>query len=163
MTASIAFYTIGVYGKSSEEFFNSLLSNNIDSFIDIRRRRAVRGSLYSFVNSKKLQSKLTELGIHYFHILELAPTNEIRAIQNEVDKNAGVLKRDRAKLGQKFTEEYIRLILGSYDFSDLNFKLENVKAKKVVLFCVEREAEACHRSLVADKLKQLYSVTINHL
>jgi len=163
MIPSAAFYTIGVYGSTSEEFFNKLISNNIDTFIDIRRRRAVRGSVYSFVNSNRLQSKLKELGINYFHILDLAPTNEIRNIQKEADRTAGVLKRERNKLGDKFTEEYSRQILENYNFSDLIYKLEEVNAYKAVLFCVEKEVEACHRSLVADKLEQRYSVTINHL
>jgi uncharacterized protein (DUF488 family) len=163
MTQSAAFYTIGVYGSTSEEFFDKLVSNEIDVFIDIRRRRAVRGSKYSFVNSKRLQDKLRELGIKYFHILDLAPTNEIRSIQNEADKTAGILKRERNRLGDKFIEEYTRQILADYNFSDLINKLDEVNAHKAVLFCVEKEAEACHRSLVADKLEQRYSVTINHL
>ena len=158
MTPSAAFYTIGVYGSNSEEFFNKLVSNNIDVFIDIRRRRAVRGSVYSFVNSNRLQNRLKELGIKYFHILDLAPTNEY-----EADQAAGILKRERNKLGEKFKEEYTRQVLENYNFSDLINKLEEVNAHKAVLFCVEKEAEACHRSLVADKLKQRYSVTINHL
>lgn len=163
MSLETEFYTIGVYGLSAEHFFNKLSSNKIDTFIDIRRRRAVRGSKYAFVNSNKLQEKLKELGIKYLHILDLAPTNEVRNIQKEADKTAGILKRERNKLGDKFIEEYTKQVLENYNFSDLIHKLEEVKAHKAILFCVEQEPEACHRSLVADKLKQQYSVHIKHL
>ena len=79
-------YTIGVYGLTDNEFFQRLVDNKIELFIDIRQRRAVRGSKYAFVNSKRLQARLFELQIEYLHILELAPTKEIRKIQHETDK-----------------------------------------------------------------------------
>jgi hypothetical protein len=72
----MTFYTIGVYNKSEQEFFNSLIGNNIDTFCDIRQRRGVRGSKYSFVNSTRLQEKLSNLDIKYGHIIDLAPTQE---------------------------------------------------------------------------------------
>lgn len=33
----------GVYGKTEHEFFDSLLSENITLFVDIRQRRGMRG------------------------------------------------------------------------------------------------------------------------
>ena len=57
------FYTIGVYGKTETDFFTALANHNIDLFCDIRQRRGVRGKKYSFVNSLKLQKKLSELNI----------------------------------------------------------------------------------------------------
>ena len=53
-------YTIGVYGLSEKEFFQKIIDNNIDTFCDIRLRRAVRGAQYAFANSQRLQKKLTE-------------------------------------------------------------------------------------------------------
>ena len=93
--SKINFFTIGVYGFTEEEFFKIIKENNIDTFCDVRRRRAVRGSKYSFVNSMKLQSKLSELSINYLHYLELSPTNEIRNKQKEDDKNKDIYKRQR--------------------------------------------------------------------
>jgi len=59
------FFTIGVYRATEETFFKKLVENNIDTFLDIRRRRGVRGSKYSYVNSNKLQEKraTTEVSI----------------------------------------------------------------------------------------------------
>ena len=36
--------TIGVYGSERETFFDALQTAGADEFVDIRRRRAVRGS-----------------------------------------------------------------------------------------------------------------------
>src|SRR5882724_10354390 len=99
-------FTIGVYGQTESEFFDKLSINKVDLFIDIRRRRAVRGSKYAFVNSKRLKKKLKELGIKYKHIIELAPTNDIRKIQKEKDKNNGILKTKREELSPEFITEY---------------------------------------------------------
>lgn len=156
------FFTIGVYNSSEEEFFNKLIDNNIDTFCDIRKRRGVRGAKYAFVNSKRLQSRLKELNIRYEHILELAPTSEIRELQKEADAKNNELKRHRKKLGKIFTIAYKDKILNKFDFNSLIKKLENIGAKRVVFFCVEEHPEACHRSIVTDKLKT-FGYKITHL
>jgi hypothetical protein len=79
-------YTIGVYGLTEDDFFQKLLVNQIDTFCDIRRRRAVRGAQYAFVNSKRLQDKLGKLSIKYVYEIGLAPTNEVRELQKKSDE-----------------------------------------------------------------------------
>ena len=81
-------YTIGVYGSTEQQFFGKLTENIIDTFCDIRQRRGVRGSEYAFVNSNYLQRKLAEMDIKYGHIIELAPTSEIREKQKAVEWGA---------------------------------------------------------------------------
>ena len=76
-------YTIGVFGSTEQQFFGKLVENKIDTFCDIRQRRGVRGSEYAFVNSNYLQHKLAEMDIKYGHIIELAPTTEIREKQED--------------------------------------------------------------------------------
>ncbi len=154
------FFTIGVYNSTEQEYFKKLTDNNIDTFCDIRQRRGVRGSQYAFVNSNRLQARLNELDIKYGHIIDLAPTTDIRELQKEVDNQQGELKRDRNKLGQVFTIAYKDRILSKFDFESFIDKLDEVGANKVVLFCVEEKPEACHRSIVTDKLEKLgYDIT----
>ena len=157
------FYTIGVYNTTEDEFFNKLTDNNIDTFCDIRQRRGVRGAKYSFVNSNRLQARLSELDIKYGHVLELAPTTEIRDLQKEADAQNKELKSERQELGKVFTIEYKNRILNNFDFDSFLEKLDQVGAKRVVLFCVEEKAEACHRSIVANRLNKDFNYTINHL
>lgn len=154
------FYTIGVYNSTEKEYFNKLIDNNIDTFCDIRQRRGVRGSQYAFVNSNRLQVTLNELEIKYGHVIELAPTTEIRELQKETDAVQGELKRDRNRLGKVFTIAYKDRVLNKFDFESFIEKLDEVNANRVVLFCVEEKPEACHRSIVTDKLEQLgYKIT----
>lgn len=157
------FYTIGVYNSTEDEFFNKLLENRIDTFCDIRQRRGVRGAKYAFVNSNKLQQKLADLNINYGHILNLAPPVEIRELQKQADLNRGELKRERKSLGQVFATEYENRILKDFDFDTFFQNLENSNANKIVLFCVEEAPEACHRSLVTNKLQDLYNFKVTHL
>lgn len=157
------FFTIGVYNSTEGAFFDKLTQNKIDTFCDIRQRRGVRGAKYSFVNSNRLQQKLNYLDIQYGYIPELAPTTEIRDLQKESDLEKGESKRERQELGKVFIIEYKNQILKNFDFESFFEKLNQIGAKRVVLFCVEEHPEACHRSIVAEKLTNNFSYKITHL
>jgi len=157
------FFTIGVYNSTEKDFFEKLIKNQIDTFCDIRQHRGVRGAKYSFVNSIRLQQKLTDLEIKYGYIPDLAPTSEIRGLQKEIDLEKGELKRERQELGKVFIIEYKNKILKNFDFENFLEKLDQVGANRAVLFCVEEFPEACHRSIVADKLKEKYNFIVTHL
>ena len=153
--------TLGVYGRSETEFFDLLQSAQADLFCDIRRRRGVRGSEYAFVNSQRLQARLAALNIAYRHILELAPSDEVRQAQYQVDKAAKVAKRQRTGLDPIFIQAYEQSVLA--DFSPQAF-LDSLPedVNVVAFFCVERAPEACHRSLVAGRFAEL-GVEVQHL
>lgn len=157
------FFTLGVYGYTENDFFNILKENKIDTFCDIRRKRAVRGAKYSFVNSKKLQNKLSEFKITYLHFLDLSPTNEIRNKQKEDDIKKDISKRERQYLSEFFISAYSSQIIEKFDFSSFLSKLESVTAKNILLFCVERNPLACHRSVLAKYLSNTYSFQIEDL
>lgn len=156
-------FTLGVYGLTSEEFFGKLVSHNIDTFIDIRRRRAVRGSEYVFVNSNRLQTKLQDLGINYLHVIELSPTDEIREIQKSFDKATNTATRKRDKLDDRFISEYKKAILAKFNFDDFLNTLQNLKSKRALFFCVESDPHACHRSIITARLEKDYSLKVVHL
>lgn len=160
---NLEFFTIGVYNSTELEFFNKLIENEIDTFCDIRLRRGVRGAKYSFVNSNKLQKKMAELNIRYKHILELAPTKEIREFQKKIDIQKKEVKRKRLYLGQTFNTEYESKILKSFSFNAFLEELEKIGANRVVFFCVEEKATACHRSLVTHELNKTFNFKITHL
>jgi uncharacterized protein (DUF488 family) len=157
------FFTIGVYNSTEKEFFEKLTQNNIDTFCDIRQRRGVRGAKYSFVNSNRLQQKLNDLEIKYGYVPDLAPTTEIRELQKEIDEEKGEFKRERQELGKVFVIEYKNRILKNFDFDKFFESLDQIGASRVALFCVEEHPEACHRSIVADKLMNNFNYKITHL
>ena len=154
--------TIGVYGYSEEDFFEALKDAHVDTFCDIRQRRGVRGATNAFANSQRLQQRLAELDIQYLHRKDLAPPKEIRQKQYEIDKAEKVLKRQRTMLSQAFIDAYRDQVLDNFDPQTL---LDEIRpeAQTIALFCVERDAAACHRSLVAEKLQQELGFSLNHL
>ena len=152
--SEIKFFTIGVYESTEESFFNTLVDNKIDLFCDIRMRRAVRGPKYAYVNSNKLQAKLSELGINYRYLNELAPTKEIREIQLKFDEQHGVKQSDRSSVCDDYIEAYTGQILDTFDFTAFLAELKESGVKKAVFFCVEKNPYGCHRSIVLDAIKE---------
>ena len=148
---TVRFITLGVYSSDEAAFFGALVSHNVDTFCDIRLRRGMRGSLYSFANSTALQKKLAELGIRYYHDRTVAPTQTTRDYQATADKQAGIARRSRTVLGEAFVTAYERQ-LNAFDATQF-IKQFNTDARVICLFCVEKQPEACHRSLLAGHLQ----------
>lgn len=154
--------TIGVYGASEAGFFGALQEAGVDTFIDIRRRRGVRGAAYAFANSQRLQTRLAELGIRYVHLLELAPTEAVRDYQRAADARSKATRRERSQISPAFAEAYRREILEPQTAQLFVDALPD-DARVVALFCVEREAAACHRSLAAAWLAEELAVDVEHI
>lgn len=154
--------TIGVYGCAEAGFFGALEAAGVDTFCDIRYRRGVRGAAYAFANSARLQRRLAELGIRYLHFRDLAPSPALRQRQALVDQAEGITKRQRVALGRVFIAGYGEECLAQVDSRKFIERLGG-EAKVVALFCVEREPAACHRSLLAEKLKQDLGLAVEHL
>jgi uncharacterized protein (DUF488 family) len=129
--------------------------------VDVRQRRGVRGSEYAWANAQRLQAALAEAGIDYDHRKELAPTTELRQVQYREDDRAGVGKRSRAELAPEYRERYLREILDRGDLAAIAADLPRDHAS--ALLCVERDPEACHRSLVAERLAAEHGATIVQL
>jgi uncharacterized protein (DUF488 family) len=153
--------TIGVYGFTLEEFLRSLREANVRLVLDVRQRRGVRGPQYAWANSKRLQAALEEAGIDYQHHPELAPTTDMRQLQYREDDRLGVGKRSREQLAPEYRERYTREILDRADLDAVVAELPEAGA--AALLCVERDPEACHRSLIADRLAAEYQVPVTHL
>jgi uncharacterized protein (DUF488 family) len=153
--------TIGVYGFSVDAFLEALRGTDVRVLLDVRQRRGVRGSEYSWANAKRLQAALAEAGIAYEHHPELAPTTELRQLQYAEDDRQGLGKRSRAELAPQYRERYIAEILDEADLDPVVASLPEAGA--AALFCVERDPEACHRSLVAERLEAGHGAAVTHL
>jgi uncharacterized protein YeaO (DUF488 family) len=127
---------------------------------DVRQRRGVRGPEYAWANARRLAAALEEHGLGYEHHRELAPTTELRQLQYAEDARQGVGKRSRAILANDYRDRYLAEILDTVDLAPL---LDAMPSKgTTALLCVERDPEACHRSLIADALEAL-GATVTHL
>jgi uncharacterized protein (DUF488 family) len=156
------FVTVGVYGWDPESFFAALQAAGVDLLVDIRRRRGVRGSEYAFANSTRLQARLAELGIRYLHRLDLSPSDAVRKGQHAVDEQHRVARRQRTELSQAFKQGYQEEVLDHFDSQQFVAGL-GPETRVAALLCVEREASACHRGLLAAKLKQDLGANVTHL
>ncbi|MGW2700068.1 DUF488 family protein, N3 subclade [Streptomyces sp. NPDC001340] len=153
--------TIGVYGFDGDSFLQQLQRANVRLLLDVRQRRGVRGPDYAWANSRRLQAALADAGIAYEHHRELAPTTELRQLQYAEDDRLGVGKRSRRELAAEYTRRYTSEILDHADLAPIVSALPSDGS--AALFCVERDPEACHRSLVAQRLTERHHVTIEHL
>jgi uncharacterized protein (DUF488 family) len=153
--------TIGVYGFTAETFLERLRGADVGQLLDVRQRRGVRGSDYAWANSACLQAALVEADIEYCHHKELAPTTELRQLQYREDDRRGVGKRSRTQLAREYRERYIAEILDRADIDAVVAELPN--ERRAVLMCVERDPEACHRSLIAERLAADYGIAVIHL
>ena len=158
----IKIVTIGVYGFDESSFFEALRNAEVDTFCDIRSRRGVRGATYAFANSIRLQARLAELGIRYIYRKDLGPTKSVRDKQAAADKATKTAKRKRTALGAAFIEAYYTECLTEFNPQSLLDELES-DTKVAALFCVETTPEACHRSLVADKLAKTLNLEVEDI
>jgi uncharacterized protein (DUF488 family) len=154
------FATIGVYGFDGPGFIRALQGAEVDLVLDVRQRRGVRGSQYAWANAKRLQAALAEAGIGYSHLPELAPTTEMRQLQYEEDARRGEGKRSRTELAPAYVERYSAEVLDQVDLEPI---VRFVGSQRAALLCVERDPEACHRSLVAARLEAEAGVGVTHL
>jgi uncharacterized protein (DUF488 family) len=154
--------TLGVYGCDESGFFGALREAGVDTFCDLRFRRGVRGAEYAFVNSQRLQARLAEMGIRYLHYRELAPSQALRNRQSAADKAKGTAKRQRTDLSNLFVAGYREECLSAFDSNHFIESLGS-EARVVALFCVERAPAACHRSLVAERLRGDLGLEVVHL
>ncbi len=153
--------TVGVYGWGLEQFLEALLGADVRLLLDVRQRRGVRGREYAWANSLRLQRALAEAGVSYEHHPELAPTSELRHLQYAEDARRGEGKRSRTELAPEYRVRYTHEIL---DRVDLHALAQGIPQEgSSALFCVERDPEACHRSIVAERLATYPAVVVSHL
>jgi uncharacterized protein (DUF488 family) len=150
-----------VYGFTVEAFLAALLRNDVRMLLDVRQRRGVRGREYSWANAVRLETALAAADIEYRHHKELAPTTELRQLQYREDDRLGVGKRSRVELASEYRRRYTREILDRVDLGTIVAGLPREGAS--ALFCVERDPEACHRSIISDRLGADHGVVVHHI
>jgi uncharacterized protein (DUF488 family) len=153
--------TIGVYEFDDARFIETLDDANVTQVIDIRQRRGVRGPQYAWANAQRVQALLAEAHIGYEHHPELAPDTEMRHLQYRADDREGVGKRSRVLLDPEYVRQYTEEIL---DLVPLEPLVRRLPVHGIgALMCVEATAQACHRSLVAQRLSERFGFEIVHL
>lgn len=151
MTGTII--TLGVYGHTADSFEQAVLKAKPDVFVDVRRRRGVRGAQYNFANSKRLQEMLAKNGIAYIHRIDLAPPEAAVKREGEIDHQEHIARHDRDHLSDEFVAAYTREVLDDFDAEAFISSLGD-DVQRVLLLCVEKTPAACHRGLLAEAIAQ---------
>ena len=129
--------TIGYQGRQIEEFLACIKSLEVTRLIDVREIPHSRKKGYS---KRALEEGLREMDVEYVHMPVLGSPADARK-RLKVDRNYGFffeayekhLEQHRDAIGQ----------LHSYVCEGVN-----------CLMCYEESAEQCHRSVVAEKVKE---------
>jgi uncharacterized protein (DUF488 family) len=144
----IKLYTIGFTEKSAEQFFTLLKNNGVKKILDIRINNV--SQLAGFAKGLDLKYFAKKIGnMSYEHNIELAPTKEM-------------LTRIRNKelSWKEYEVEYLNLIKSR----KIERTIEPPKLHKTCLLCSEHSPQQCHRRLLAEYLKEIYSdIEIVHL
>jgi len=138
-----------LYRFGLPEFPAALREQGITTVVDVRQGRGVRRPQYAWANARRLEAALADAGIGYVHMKEFAPTTEMRELQYREDALKGEGKRSRTKLAESYRRAYTEQVL---DVADLSPLRELMRTGRPALLFVERDAAACHRSLIAARL-----------
>lgn len=143
--------TLGVYGYDADAFERAILDAKPDIVVDIRRRRGVRGARYSFANSTRLQNMLAKNAIPYIHRIDLATPEAVMKREGEIDRAEHIARHERDHLSDDFISDYTESVLKHFNATEFIASLGD-DISRVVLLCVERTANACHRGLLAAEI-----------
>jgi uncharacterized protein YeaO (DUF488 family) len=141
-------FTIGFTGKTAEKFFQLLKDSKATKVIDIRINRT--SQLAGFAKEQDLKYFLPKLNkMDYLVREELAPTKALLAEY-----------RNREVDWVEFSQRYQDLLHARGAIESLTPEIFN----NSVLLCSESESEMCHRTLLANRLVELYpGLTVTNL
>ena len=100
----------------------------------------------------------------------------MRQLQYREDEKRGEGKRSRTELAPEYVRQYTEQVLEQGELAGgqrhlgaghghpaLRRVVSWVGSKQAALLCVERDPEACHRSLIAERFHQEVGFEIKHL
>jgi uncharacterized protein (DUF488 family) len=140
-------YTIGYGGASVEELVAALQDAGAARLIDVRASPYSQRDAFS---REALQAAVESYGIGYTHLRELG------------NPPAG---REAARLGHRagYREIFTAHLDGPEGQAGLRRLTELARAEPCCLLCLERNAQHCHRSMVAERLTATGGLTVKHL
>lgn len=137
--------TIGYEGTDIDGFIATLKRHNISALVDVR---AVALSRKKGFSKTALRERLSKEGIGYQHFSALG------------DPKPG---REAARAGRM--AEFERIYRDHLKGSDAKQALKELKdfstTENCCLLCFERDPAVCHRSIVAEKLRQFGFEALN--
>ena len=131
-------YTIGYEGSDINSFIANLRNHSITCLVDVRENPVSRKTGFS---KAKLAERLEQENIGYIHIRRLGSPRQIRKELKGGGSFFVFINRYISYLSDQ--EEVLKK---AYDF---------VIREKACLMCFEKDAEQCHRTIVAQRIKEI--------
>lgn len=132
-------FTVGYEGLQLDEFIEMLATEGIELVVDVRQLPLSRKRGFS---KTPLAGALQTSEIEYRHIRALGAPREIR---NE-------LKQDGD--WDSYRCSYEQLVLNRQE-QQLEVVSRMAAKRKTALMCFERDPAACHRTLIAERMREL--------
>ena len=131
-------YTIGYEGMTPDAFVEHLKLYAIDCLIDVREIPISRKRGFS---KSGLAQRLAQENIDYVHIRALGSPKALRTRLKEDGDYPGFFRRMKRHLSGK-----------THALADAYTRVSDATC---CLMCFEHLAEQCHRSLVAERIRQM--------
>ena len=130
------FYTVGYSGRTIDSFVEALTAAGVVCLVDIRFNAV---SMYKpDFSGKNLEAALRAADIDYVHMPDLGVPSDIRGLATASGRRADIW------------DWYDEHVLPRYS-SNLNWFFDSTD-HPVALMCVEKDAEDCHRHVLAGAL-----------
>ena len=139
-------FTIGYEGLDIDDFMSLLAEHGVETVVDVRELPLSRKPGFS---KKALASVLNLSGLEYVHMVDLGCPKTVRDRYRE-DGN-----------WKRYTEGFLKYLANQ---DDAVAELAALAATtNCALLCYEADHNFCHRSMVADAVKQQFRARIQHL
>ena len=139
-------YTIGYEGIDIQQFFTLLKGHDIETIVDVRELPLSRKPGFS---KKLLAAALNLSGLEYIHLANLGCPKPIRDLYR-FDAN-----------WRRYKEGFLKYLNTQED------AIEDLAAlagsSSCALLCFEADFNYCHRSIVADAVKQRSGMRVSHI
>ena len=139
-------YTIGYEGIGIEKFFTLLGEYDIENVVDIRKLPLSRKTGFS---KKTLAAALNLSGLEYTHLADLGCPKPIR---------------DRYRVDadwRRYKEGFLKYLSTQEEAIEELAALAS--SSNCALLCFEADFNYCHRSMVADAVKQQSGMRVSHI
>ena len=140
-------FTIGYEGAALDDFIATLAHSGIQRVLDVRQIAQSRRTGFS---KNALATVLAEAGISYTHLRQLGDPKEGRE----------AARRGDFKAFQRIFQDHLDVPETKVA---LQIAADICRSESAVLLCFERNPQHCHRTLVANRLTDLCSLSVRHL
>ena len=140
-------FTIGYQGYSLLGLVDILKEQRIDALVDVRYDAYSKRPEFC---KGRLRSAIEEAGIEYLHRPELGTPTQLRK------------KITNARSGQEIFKLYFERI-SKVNYRYVEAVAELASPRKLVLMCMEKEPERCHRKILADFISRKFGFEVVHL